>query len=91
MIVVGAGDEPPRFVEATPFQIDAWDPWNGTVDRMPTRATRGEYFGITFLRSGGIGVVSPVQHLKDRRLVYLDAFREFRTPLIVRLVGGICG
>jgi hypothetical protein len=65
MVVVGAGDEPPRFVEATPFQIDAW---NGTLNGMPTRVTGGEYLGIAFLRSGGFGVVSPVQNTKDQRL-----------------------
>jgi hypothetical protein len=63
MIVVGSGDNQPRFVEATPFQIDAWER-NGSSNRD----TGGEYLGIAFLRSGGFGVVSPIQNVKDQRL-----------------------
>ncbi len=62
MIFAGKDDKPPQFVESAPFQLDAWN------RKMTERDTGGEYLGITFLRSGGFAVVSPIQNSKDRRL-----------------------
>lgn len=59
---VAGGDAPPRFIESQPFQPDSWrgDP--------QTRDTAGEYLPVTFLRSGGIGVVSAIQNRREQRL-----------------------
>jgi hypothetical protein len=60
MIVMGS-DQTPRFVESSPFQIDALN-LNGS-----DRDTGGEYLGITYLRDGGFAVVSPIENTKDQR------------------------
>jgi hypothetical protein len=61
MIFVGEDDKPLRFVQSEPFQLDVW------TRKGTDRATGGEYLGITFLRSGGLAVVSPIQNSKDQR------------------------
>lgn len=62
MIFMSAGDNPPRFVESRPFQLDAWRRTGELA-----RDTGGEYLGITFLRDGGFAVVAPIQNVKDQR------------------------
>jgi len=67
-IDVGEGEEPPRFVESAPFRPDSWrrnDPrW---PDAPPTPDTAGEYLALTFLRKGGLAVVSPIQNVREKR------------------------
>jgi len=50
----------PRILQSAPFAIDAWR--RLTKDAPLTRATAGEYFGITFLRDGSIGAVTTIQN-----------------------------
>ncbi len=59
------GDAPPRTIPCRPFQIDSWTRpgQKGPV----TRSAGGEYLGITFLREGGFGVVSPIYNGETRR------------------------
>ncbi len=51
----------PQFVESQPFQPDSW--YAGSRNRD----TAGEYLGVTFLHSGGIGVVTAIQSKQDNR------------------------
>ena len=62
---MGEGDVPPRTIQSRPFQIDCWTRpgQKGSV----TRSAGGEYLGITFLREGGIGVVSPIFNRETKR------------------------
>lgn len=58
-------DAPPRMIQSGPFQIDCW---TRPGQKEPvTRSAGGEYFGITFLREGGFGVVSPIHNLETKR------------------------
>ncbi|HEX5716310.1 MAG TPA: sialidase family protein [Thermoanaerobaculia bacterium] len=50
---VGDGDAP-RLIQSKPIRLNAW--------RQDVRDTGGEYLAMTFLRTGGLGVVSPVQN-----------------------------
>jgi len=55
---MGGGDAPPRMIQSRPFQIDSW---TRPGRKAPvTRSSGGEYLGITFLRKGGVGVVTPI-------------------------------
>ena len=42
-----------------PLDAFAWDP--RAPDKAPVRSSAGEYLAATFLRDGGLGVVTPVQ------------------------------
>ncbi len=59
---VGADDTPPRVIQAPPFEPDSWarDPQPGAGS--PSRDPAGEYLPVTFLKSGGLAVVSPIQN-----------------------------
>lgn len=50
---VGDGDTP-RMIQSRPVRVNAW--------RKDVRDTAGEYLGLTFLRAGGLAMVSPVQN-----------------------------
>ena len=56
---VGDADTPPRMIESPPFQIDSWV---SPPEEPPVRDTGGEYLAITFLRDGGLAMVSPIQN-----------------------------
>jgi hypothetical protein len=59
------GDAPPRTTQSHPFQIDSW---TRPGQKGPaTRSAGGEYLGITFLREGGFGVVSPIFNSETKR------------------------
>jgi hypothetical protein len=67
-IDVGEGEELPRMVESAPFRPDSWARPN---PQWPNDAllpdTAGEYLAVTFLRRGGLVVVSPVQNARGKR------------------------
>jgi hypothetical protein len=59
-IDLSGNDSQPRVMESLPLRADSWDPPDRPGD-PPVRDTAGEYLGITFLRNGGLAVVSPIQ------------------------------
>jgi hypothetical protein len=61
---IGEGDAPPHMIESAPFVPDSWDGWN---EKPTTRDTAGEYLALTFLRSGDLAVVTPIQNLRTHR------------------------
>jgi len=68
-IDVGEGEAPPRMVESTPFRPDSWQRPNPQwPNDPPPPDTAGEYLALTFLRKGGLAVVSPVQNIDEKRL-----------------------
>jgi hypothetical protein len=59
-ISVDDGSASPRIMESTVLRIDSWKaPDRPGVALLSDEA--GEYLGITFLRDGGLAVVSPIQ------------------------------
>jgi hypothetical protein len=54
--------KPPRIVASDPIQLDTWNRTDPTQ-----RDTAGEYVGLTFLRSGGIGVAAPIFNPREGR------------------------
>jgi ketosteroid isomerase-like protein len=68
-IDVGEGEAPPRMVESTPFRPDSWQRPNPQwPNDPPPPDTAGEYLALTFLRKGGLAVVSPIQNMNEKRL-----------------------
>lgn len=63
---VGDGDAPPSMVEARPFEIDSWQ-FAENPDDPPVRDSAGEYLAITFLKDGGLAMVSPIQNQRAQR------------------------
>jgi hypothetical protein len=66
-IDVGEGDAPPRMVEAPPFRPDSWRRNRAWPDDPPTPDPAGEYLPVSFLRAGGLVVVSPIQKMTEKR------------------------
>ena len=67
-IDVGEGEAPPRMVESTPFRPDSWQrPISQWPNDPPPPDTAGEYLALTFLRKGGLAVVSPIQNWSENR------------------------
>jgi hypothetical protein len=67
-IDVGDGEAPPRMVESEPFRPDSWQsPSRQFPNDTPIPDTAGEYLALTFLRKGGLAVVSPVQNIHEKR------------------------
>ena len=65
-IDVTDGNAPPRVVESPPFVPDCWQE-NRSPGAPPLRYAGGEYLAVTFLRGGGLAVVSPIQNWHDKR------------------------
>jgi hypothetical protein len=65
LINVDRDDAAPRMLQSLPFAFDCWS--NAGGKQPMTRTTGGEYLGITFLREGGFGVVSPIQNAETKR------------------------
>jgi hypothetical protein len=65
-IHVDKGKAPPRIVEAQPFQTDIWSRQEHPEDPVH-RDTAGEYIPVTFLRAGGLGVVTTIQNGPEKR------------------------
>jgi hypothetical protein len=63
---VGDSGASPRMIESRPLQIDSWAAGARPED-PPARDPAGEYLALTFLRNGGIGVVSPIQNKSGKR------------------------
>lgn len=59
----------PKVIESQPFQIDVWSRASEEHPADPVhRVTAGEYIPVTFLRAGGLGVVSTIQNRPEKRL-----------------------
>ncbi|MGH9347784.1 MAG: sialidase family protein [Vicinamibacterales bacterium] len=58
--------KPPQMITGPPFQPDSWRS-NPNAPDSPIRDTAGEYLATTFLRGGGIAVVSPIQDARKQR------------------------
>jgi hypothetical protein len=65
-IDVGEGDAPPRVVESRPFEPDCWQE-SRSPEKLLLRSTGGEYLAVSFLNSGGLAVVSPIENRRDKR------------------------
>jgi hypothetical protein len=61
-IHVGDSKARPQIIESQPFQTDIWS-WKDPVHRD----TAGEYIPGTFLRRGGLGVVTTIQNGREKR------------------------
>lgn len=71
-IRVNDAGEPPQVIEAEPFQPEIWSWVFPDRPAAPIhRGTGGEYVPITFLREGGLGVVTTIQNQRDKRLGFL--------------------
>jgi len=62
-IHVGDGKQPPQVIESQPFQTEIWS----FAEEPLGRVTAGEYLAVTFLRAGGLGVVTPIQNEREKR------------------------
>lgn len=60
VVQIDIRDGRPRIRESLPLRSDSWEPPDRPGD-PPIRDTAGEYLGLTFLRDGGLAVVSPIQ------------------------------
>lgn len=65
-IDVGEEVAQPRIVESQPIRPDSWRR-DTRPENPPIRETAGEYLAISFLRSGGLVVVSPIQNIRENR------------------------
>jgi hypothetical protein len=66
-IDVGEGGAPPRVVESPPFKPDSWRQNRIWPEDPPTPDPAGEYLAVSFLRNGGLVVVSPIQNKRENR------------------------
>lgn len=60
---------PPQLIEAEPFQAEIWS-WifPGHETDTVVHEAGGEYVPITFLRDGSLGVVTPIQNQREKRV-----------------------
>ena len=65
-IHVGDGKALPQVIESQPFQTDIWSFQEHPGDPVH-RDTAGEYIAVTFLRAGGLGVVTTIQNRRENR------------------------
>ena len=65
-LAIGDGDRAPRMIEAPPFRTDSWR-FGERPEDTPERDTAGEYLALTFLRDGGVAIVSPIQNRRANR------------------------
>lgn len=56
----------PRVIQSAPLPIEVWRPPAAQGDSL--HGTGGEYLSLIFLRDGGLGVVSPIQHPSAHRV-----------------------
>lgn len=67
-IDVRDGKVPPRVIESQPFQTDTWSrPREQHPGDPAHRVTGGEYIAVTYLRAGGLGVVTTIQNPAENR------------------------
>jgi len=67
-IEVGHGTQAPRVVQSSPLELDTFDPDTTRPGGIRRASSAGEYLGVTFLRDGGIGVITPIQVPFTQRL-----------------------
>lgn len=68
LIQVSGSDAQPRFIQSPPFRPDSWSPTRIADQTHPmTRSAGGEYLATIFLRDGGLGVVSPMFNVQEKR------------------------
>jgi len=86
-IDVGEGEAPPHFVESSPFRPDSWQRNNPQWPNDPLPPdTAGEYLAVSFLRNGGLVVVSPIQNMREKRYGFsLWKVEESRVGIRARL------
>jgi hypothetical protein len=63
---VSRRDALPRLIESQPLRTDSWG-GGRSVNDPQYRDTAGEYLGLTFLRDGGLALVSPIQNRRAQR------------------------
>jgi hypothetical protein len=69
---VNNASSPPEVIEADPFQTEIWSWIFPDLRAEPVhRTTGGEYVAITFLREGGLGVVTTIQNQHDKRVGFV--------------------
>jgi hypothetical protein len=66
-IDVGEDGAPPRVVESPPFKPDSWRQNRTWPEDPQTPDTAGEYLAVSFLRNGGLVVVSAIQNKRKNR------------------------
>jgi len=66
-IDVSDGEAPPRVVESPPFKPDSWRQNQTWPEDPQTPDPAGEYLAVSFLRNGGLVVVSPIQNKVKNR------------------------
>ena len=64
---LGDGDAAPRVIESSPRALESWRRYPGEGETL-YRDPGGEYTGLSFLRDGGLGVVSPIQNAAANRM-----------------------
>lgn len=65
-IEISDSDAQPRISELPAFEIDSWTSGARPEDTLK-RDSAGEYLAITFLKDGGLAMVSPIQNARDKR------------------------
>jgi hypothetical protein len=65
---------PPKVTLAAPFELDCWQAGARPEDRQ-VRYIGGEYLATTFLKEGGLGVVSFIQNPREQRFGF--SWRRF--------------
>jgi hypothetical protein len=66
-IDVSEGGAPPRMIESPPFKPDSWRQNQAWPEDPQTPDPAGEYLAVSFLRAGGLAVVSPIQNKGEKR------------------------
>ena len=61
------GNAAPRVVKAPSFRPDSWQRGEASTVALRSRDPGGEYLAVSFLRSGGLAVVSPIQDDRAKR------------------------
>ena len=61
------GPAAPHLAEAPPFRPDSWERGEASTSAVRSRDPAGEYMAVTFLKSGRLAVVSPIQDDRAKR------------------------
>ena len=67
-IKVGPGTTTPRVVQSPSLELETFNWGDTTHPSGVQREPAGEYLPVTFLRKGGIGVVTPIQNPRAGRV-----------------------
>ena len=78
-IDVSEGGAPPRMIESPPFKPDSWRQNQAWPEDPQTPDPAGEYLAVSFLRNGGLVIVSPIQNKLEKRFGFsLWRVEEYR-------------